>query len=82
MHACGCGTDWTQMNALVNTTPPGNDGYIGEFTNVYQFTCYAGFFYDHPEILPNIAAVGVYRFDSDDAAVCVCARSVSLLITD
>lgn len=48
-----CGRSWTQFNALLARTPPGNEGRVG-------------FFFPDPEILPRNAH-GTARFGADDA---------------
>tara|TARA_B110000208_G_C11786826_1_gene435956 strand:+ start:152 stop:1786 length:1635 start_codon:yes stop_codon:yes gene_type:complete len=50
------GGDWDAFNALVATTPAGNDGNVG-------------FFFEQAEIVPHIETPGVRRFNSDGVLV-------------
>lgn len=49
-------TSWDNFNALLKSTPPGNQGSIG-------------FYVDSPEITPAIPRAGVYRFGRDGKRV-------------
>jgi xylulokinase len=50
------GGDWDAFNALVASTPAGNDGNVG-------------FFFEQPEIVPHITTAGVRRFDGEGGTV-------------